>query len=106
MLQPPLLPAVPEDGTSSTCSLQAELISWSKGFQCTDVEGKDVVQLLQAAISKQEVGAGWGSRLGGLPHTEELMVPHSWTALPRGCCGPAERHGGHHDDVQHTGETL
>ncbi|XP_048816370.1 hexokinase-3 [Lagopus muta] len=34
---------------------KAELISWSKGFQCTDVEGKDVVQLLQAAISKQEL---------------------------------------------------
>ncbi|XP_040538985.1 hexokinase-3 isoform X5 [Gallus gallus] len=34
---------------------KAELISWSKGFQCSDVEGKDVVQLLQAAISKQEL---------------------------------------------------
>ncbi|NXV72346.1 HXK3 protein, partial [Atlantisia rogersi] len=34
---------------------KAELISWSKGFSCTDVEGKDVVQLLQAAINKQEL---------------------------------------------------
>ncbi|NXC48671.1 HXK2 protein, partial [Penelope pileata] len=34
---------------------KGELISWSKGFQCSDVEGKDVVQLLQAAISKQEL---------------------------------------------------
>ncbi|XP_072204418.1 hexokinase-3 [Excalfactoria chinensis] len=34
---------------------KAELISWSKGFQCSDVEGKDVVQLLQAAISKQKL---------------------------------------------------
>ncbi|NXJ06673.1 HXK3 protein, partial [Odontophorus gujanensis] len=34
---------------------KAELISWSKGFQCSDVEGRDVVQLLQAAISKQEL---------------------------------------------------
>ncbi|OXB81001.1 UNVERIFIED_CONTAM: hypothetical protein H355_006084, partial [Colinus virginianus] len=34
---------------------KAELISWSKGFQCSDVEGRDVVQLLQAAINKQEL---------------------------------------------------
>ncbi|XP_021265806.1 hexokinase-3-like isoform X4 [Numida meleagris] len=34
---------------------KAELISWSKGFRCSDVEGRDVVQLLQAAISKQEL---------------------------------------------------
>ncbi|KAM6055739.1 LOW QUALITY PROTEIN: hexokinase-3 [Theristicus caerulescens] len=34
---------------------KAELISWSKGFSCSDVEGKDVVQLLQAAINKQEL---------------------------------------------------
>ncbi|XP_051487517.1 hexokinase-3 [Apus apus] len=34
---------------------KAELISWSKGFCCSDVEGKDVVELLQVAINKQEV---------------------------------------------------
>ncbi|KFP04633.1 Hexokinase-2, partial [Calypte anna] len=34
---------------------EAELISWSKGFCCSDVEGKDVVQLLQKAINSQEV---------------------------------------------------
>ncbi|NXX78671.1 HXK2 protein, partial [Urocolius indicus] len=34
---------------------KAELISWSKGFSCSDLEGKDVVQLLQSAISKQEI---------------------------------------------------
>ncbi|XP_035194361.1 LOW QUALITY PROTEIN: hexokinase-3 [Oxyura jamaicensis] len=34
---------------------KAELISWSKGFQCSGVEGKDVVQLLQAAINKLEL---------------------------------------------------
>uniref|UniRef100_A0A8C3LGT8 hexokinase n=1 Tax=Chrysolophus pictus TaxID=9089 RepID=A0A8C3LGT8_CHRPC len=67
---------------------KAELISWSKGFRCSDVEGKDVVQLLQAAISKQEVGAVWGSRLGGLPHAENLMVPRSGT----NCCFMAESH--------------
>ncbi|NWR79586.1 HXK2 protein, partial [Centropus unirufus] len=33
---------------------KAELISWSKGFTCTDVEGQDVVQLLQRAINKLE----------------------------------------------------
>lgn len=47
---------------SPPCSPQAELISWSKGFQCSDVEGKDVVQLLQAAINKLEVvGRLWGA---------------------------------------------
>ncbi|XP_032839590.2 hexokinase-3 [Tyto alba] len=34
---------------------KAELISWSNGFSCSDVEGKDVVQLLQTAINKQEL---------------------------------------------------
>ncbi|XP_050167947.1 hexokinase-3 isoform X3 [Myiozetetes cayanensis] len=34
---------------------KAELISWSKGFSCRDVVGKDVVQLLQSAINKQEL---------------------------------------------------
>ncbi|NXG60579.1 HXK2 protein, partial [Hemiprocne comata] len=34
---------------------KAELISWSKGFCCSDVEGKDVVELLQLAINKQEI---------------------------------------------------
>ncbi|NXF71986.1 HXK3 protein, partial [Sclerurus mexicanus] len=34
---------------------KAELISWSKGFSCSDVEGKDVGQLLQSAIKKQEL---------------------------------------------------
>ncbi|NWW71186.1 HXK3 protein, partial [Climacteris rufus] len=37
---------------------KAELISWSKGFSCSGVVGKDVVQLLQSAIDKQEVGSG------------------------------------------------
>ncbi|OPJ88003.1 hexokinase-3 [Patagioenas fasciata monilis] len=32
---------------------KAELISWSKDFSCSGVEGKDVVQLLQSAINKQ-----------------------------------------------------
>ncbi|NXD39292.1 HXK3 protein, partial [Copsychus sechellarum] len=36
---------------------KAELLSWSKGFSCSGVVGKDVVQLLQSAINKQEVGA-------------------------------------------------
>lgn len=45
-------------------STQAELISLGKNF--SDVEGKDVVQLLQLAINKLEVGIcgmsdpGWG----------------------------------------------
>ncbi|NXQ27162.1 HXK3 protein, partial [Alaudala cheleensis] len=34
---------------------KAELLSWSKGFNCSGVVGKDVVQLLQSAINKQEL---------------------------------------------------
>ncbi|NXX38780.1 HXK2 protein, partial [Tricholaema leucomelas] len=34
---------------------KAELISWAKNFSCSDVEGKDVVQLLQLAINKLEL---------------------------------------------------
>lgn len=57
--------------------MQAELISWSKGFQCSDVEGKDVVQLLQAAINKLEVvwGGLWGAGRGSCP---------AWGLPPRG----------------------
>ncbi|RLW02902.1 hypothetical protein DV515_00006790 [Chloebia gouldiae] len=32
---------------------KAELLFWSKGFSCSGVVGKDVVQLLQAAIDRQ-----------------------------------------------------
>ncbi|KAK2540681.1 Hk3 [Columba livia] len=32
---------------------KAELISWSKNFSCSGVEGKDIVELLQSAINKQ-----------------------------------------------------
>ncbi|NXO84031.1 HXK2 protein, partial [Sitta europaea] len=43
---------------------KAELLSWSKGFSCSGVVGKDVVQLLQSAINKQgmgtnETGSSW-----------------------------------------------
>ncbi|NXQ54300.1 HXK3 protein, partial [Anthoscopus minutus] len=43
---------------------KAELISWSKGFSCSGVVGKDVVQMLQAAINKRQGGpsgteGGW-----------------------------------------------
>ncbi|NXA64894.1 HXK3 protein, partial [Mohoua ochrocephala] len=41
---------------------KAELLSWSKGFSCSGVVGKDVVQMLQSAINKQEVG---GNGAGG-----------------------------------------
>lgn len=32
---------------------KSTLISWTKGFQCSDVEGQDVVQLLRDAIARQ-----------------------------------------------------
>ncbi|NXY12701.1 HXK2 protein, partial [Atrichornis clamosus] len=42
---------------------KAELISWSKGFSCSGVVGKDVVQLLKSAINK--VGGGGMEASGG-----------------------------------------
>lgn len=48
---------MPEVNGSVACSPQAELLSWSKGFNCSGVVGKDVVQLLQSAINKQEGGS-------------------------------------------------
>jgi len=75
---------------SATCSPQAELISWSKGFGCSDVVGKDIVQLLQSAINKQEVGGrGAGGLAGGFPRggaNDALALPSAssttWTSLP------------------------
>lgn len=44
---------------------QSTLISWTKGFRCSDVEGQDVVQLLRDAIRRQGVSGGQGD--GELP---------------------------------------
>lgn len=39
---------------------QSTLISWTKGFQCSGVEGQDVVQLLRDAIARQGVSKDKG----------------------------------------------
>ncbi|NXF16247.1 HXK3 protein, partial [Rhodinocichla rosea] len=44
---------------------KAELLSWSKGFNCSGVVGKDVVELLQAAIDKQARPDKEGEASGG-----------------------------------------
>lgn len=44
---------------------QSTLISWTKGFRCSGVEGQDVVQLLRDAIQRQGVSEGQGD--GELP---------------------------------------
>lgn len=78
---------------SGPCPPQAELISWSKGFSCSDVEGKDVVQLLQSAINKQEVeGCGvCGGWLGAAPMKQLMMLLLCpWPALPCASCRPVE----------------
>lgn len=46
------------------CS-QSTLISWTKGFRCSGVEGQDVVQLLRDAIQRQ--GVSEGQDAGKLP---------------------------------------
>lgn len=44
---------------------QSTLISWTKGFRCSGVEGQDVVQLLRDAIQRQ--GVSEGQDAGELP---------------------------------------
>ncbi|XP_059716092.1 hexokinase-3 [Haemorhous mexicanus] len=44
---------------------KAELLSWSKGFNCSGVVGKDVVELLQLAIDKQAMPDKEGEASGG-----------------------------------------
>jgi hexokinase len=34
---------------------KARLVSWTKGFNCSGVEGEDVVQLLREAIKRRSV---------------------------------------------------
>ncbi|NXT22297.1 HXK2 protein, partial [Syrrhaptes paradoxus] len=77
---------------------KAELVAWSKGFRCSDVEGKDVVQLLQAAIKKQElyhvdvvalmndtVGTMMTCNVAGKPCEVALIVGEQWApCMPRG----------------------
>ncbi|XP_055451755.1 hexokinase-3 isoform X3 [Psammomys obesus] len=66
---------------------QSTLISWTKGFRCSDVEGQDVVQLLRDAIQRQgtysidvlaivndTVGTMMGCELGAGPCEVGLIV--------------------------------
>ena len=48
-------------GLTRLSCLQSTLISWTKGFKCSDVEGQDVVQLLRDAIQRQGVSRGRGA---------------------------------------------
>lgn len=41
----------------SATTLQSILLSWTKAFKSSGVEGKDVVSLLRAAIKKRGVSA-------------------------------------------------
>lgn len=44
--------------------LQSILVTWTKGFKCSSVEGRDVVSLLRKSIKKRGVrGWGGGTRL-------------------------------------------
>lgn len=47
-------------GVTWFSSSQSTLISWTKGFRCSGVEGQDVVQLLREAIQRQGVSGGRG----------------------------------------------
>ncbi|NXS86473.1 HXK2 protein, partial [Erpornis zantholeuca] len=54
---------------------KAELISWSKGFSCSGVVGKDVVQMLQTAIDKQK-----------LSHVEVVALMNDTVGTMMTCC--------------------
>ncbi|NXF11720.1 HXK2 protein, partial [Smithornis capensis] len=52
------LPLSPWSGVSplslsSCCSPQSILVTWTKGFKCSSVEGKDVVSMLRKSIKKR-----------------------------------------------------
>lgn len=50
-------------------SPQSILVTWTKGFKCSSVEGKDVVSMLRKSIKKRGV-RGWAPReVGGQGHT-------------------------------------
>lgn len=62
---------------------QSTLISWTKGFRCSGVEGQDVVQLLRDAIKRQGVSGGralgaeglrWASRRARFPFPRTSLV--------------------------------
>lgn len=87
--------------TTAACSPQAELLSWSKGFSCSGVVGKDVVQMLQSAINKQEVGGngvggrwlspwrGWKSSQsapGQLSHVDVVALMNDTVGTMMTCC--------------------
>lgn len=38
---------------------QSFLVSWTKGFKSSGVEGKDVVDLIRKAIRRRGVSQGW-----------------------------------------------
>ncbi|NWT71685.1 HXK3 protein, partial [Prunella himalayana] len=60
---------------------KAELLSWSKGFSCSGVVGKDVVELLQSSIDKlnrpdtSETGGGWMSPWKGRKPSQSAPSP-------------------------------
>ncbi|NXO15919.1 HXK2 protein, partial [Oriolus oriolus] len=54
---------------------KAELISWSKGFSCSGVVGKDVVQMLQSAINKQK-----------LSHVDVVALMNDTVGTMMTCC--------------------
>lgn len=47
-------------GADLLVSIQAVLLNWTKGFNASDCEGRDVVQLLRDAAQRKRVGKGWG----------------------------------------------
>ena len=48
-------------GAALLVSLQAVLLTWTKGFNASGCVGQDVVQLLRKAAQRKQVGKGWGS---------------------------------------------
>ncbi|NXN70980.1 HXK2 protein, partial [Himantopus himantopus] len=77
---------VTEANGSATCSPQAELISWSKGFSCSDVEGKDgtnscfmaeaqQVEMAEETSGRMCVNTEWGC-FGDDGTLSDILTPY------------------------------
>lgn len=53
-------------------TLQSVLLSWTKGFKASGVEGEDVVRLLRESVRKR--GVSHGRRVGALGSKDMLAT--------------------------------
>lgn len=57
------------------------MVSWTKGFKSSGVEGRDVVNLIRKAIQRRGVSKGWELRVPRLP---EILLCLSLDSIGHG----------------------